>query len=80
MASSKELELLIMSPDLTSTMKTLSRQKSELPHVKNLMSVPPGPPEIGTASWRHVDPYIRSGPDYPAVPGGKCAVRLSLGR
>ena len=65
MASSAGLELLVVSSNLTSTMKT-----SEFPHVKNLISTLSGPPEIGTASWWHVDPYIRSGPEYPAVPGG----------
>ena len=35
----------------------------------------PGPPEIGTAGWWHVDPYIRSEPEYPAV-----VICLSLGR
>ena len=37
-------------------------------------------PEIGSASWWHVDPYnIRSGPEYPAVQGGS-VIRLGLGR
>ena len=38
MASSKGLELLVMSPDLTSTMKTLSKEKEFL-HVKNLVYI-----------------------------------------
>ena len=37
-----------------------------------------GPPEIGTASWWHVHPYIRSGPEYSAVPGGTVLPRIRL--
>ena len=58
-------------------------KKCEFPNVKNLINTLPGPPEIGTARWWHVDPYIRSGPEYPTVPGGESVysvVRLSLGR
>ena len=39
-------------------MKTLLK-KSEILHVKNLLNnTLPGPPEIGTASGWHVDPYV----------------------
>ena len=47
-------------------------KKKEIPHAKNLKNTC-GSPEIGTACWWHVDPYIRS------VPGGDSVIRLSLG-
>ena len=54
--------------------------KIEFPHVNNLKNTLPGSPEIRTASWWHVGPFIRSGPEYPDVPTGESVIRLSLGR
>ena len=51
-ASSKRLELMVVSSNLTSTVKTLFNIVNiEFPHAKNLLNTLPGPPEVGTAGW-----------------------------
>ena len=50
MVSSKGLELLVVSSNLTSSMKTLFKEKSESPHSCQESDTLPGPPEVGTAS------------------------------
>ena len=47
--------------------------------MSNLKNTLPGSQQIGTASW-WLDPHVRSGPEYPAVPAGGRVIRLSLGR
>ena len=46
MPSSGGFELLVVSSNLASTMKTLSK-KSGFPYASNLVNTLPGPPEIG---------------------------------
>ena len=41
-------------------------KKNEFPRVKNRLHTLPG-----TTCWWRVDPYNRSGPESPAVPGGE---------
>ena len=57
----------------------LLEEKLNFP-MPNLKSTLAWSPDIGTASWSHVDPHnIRSGSEYPAEQGGMVITRLSLG-
>ena len=78
MASSTGHWSLVVSSNLTSTMKTLLKI-SEFPHVKNLINQSQGSPEIvknfGVGTY---GPIRR--PRIPLFKGGESVIRLSLGR
>ena len=73
MATTAEHGSLVVSSNLTSTMKSLFQRSSEFPHVKNLKNAS-GSPEVGTACGGASTRKIRS------VPGGESVMRLRLGR
>ena len=75
MASSTDHGSLVVSSNLTSTMKTLFKE-SEFPHVKNLINTLPGSPEIvknfGVGTY---GPTRR--PSIPLLKGGESVIWLS---